>query len=246
MTRSMALRLLCGAWLVPAASLIWIGLATTGLRHVGDSSLAIALGRTQALAVLLAVFTALIGANVCVRHPRPLRPARGDRSGLWLLGHGAALSLAAPALLLGAVAESLAPLLWPLAAVAGFAAGLGVPRALLRIPGVWSGPLAALSVGVTFQVTIGWLHLIHPAALASPVLIAEGVVLAWAAASAARVEPFMALAPVPLELPSPLLASVAEQEPAPPVERVERVASRSGFVCSPPASRSFAEPLAGP
>ncbi|MEL6984185.1 MAG: hypothetical protein AAFO29_17295, partial [Actinomycetota bacterium] len=68
------MRILCGVWLVPAASLIWIGLAATDVRRASEASQVIALGRTQATAVLLAIFTVLIGACVFIRQLDDQRP----------------------------------------------------------------------------------------------------------------------------------------------------------------------------
>ena len=65
----------------------------------------------------------------------------------------------------------------------GFWAGLALPRWLTRCPGLWSGPVAALAVGMAFQLTVGWLHLADPAAMSSPIPLAEGLILAWAAAA---------------------------------------------------------------
>jgi hypothetical protein len=235
----MVLRLLCGAWLVPATSLIWIGLATAGLRTISEASLAEALGRTQAAAVILAVFTLLIGASVFVRQTAPLLPAdesaptdglAGGPSGPWLAVHAVLLLVALPAVPLGLLVASLAPLLWTLAALAGFAGALALPRALLRFPEAWSGPLAALAVGIVFQLTVGWLHVVHPVGVASPVLVAEGLILAWAAASAARVDPFAAANPA--------------TEPVEVVDPAQLATGDGGFsrASAPP---SFAESMAG-
>ena len=230
-TRALVMRMLCGAWLVPAASLIWIGLATTGIRRTSDASQALALGRTQATAIVLAVFTVLIGASVFVRQsaamvdvgvPRP----KGIRS-LWLWSHLIALGVAVPTVLVGAAVETTATTLLPVAALTGFWAGLAIPRALVRHPGAWSGPLAALAVGISFQLTLGWLHVVHPSASPSPVLLIEGLILAWAAASAARVDPF-----------APPAMPVIETGPA------ELVGSTAGFSRAS-AQRSIPEAAVG-
>lgn len=193
------MRLLCGAWLVPAASLIWIGLASTDLRHASDSSQLLALGRTQATAMLLALLTMLIGASVFVRHGagRPDRNRSGDRgapASALLASHGTTAALAVAAAVAGSLAERAAPILYPVAAVFGFWALLALPRVLLRSGDGWTSPLVALGVGISFQLTIGWLHLADPASVLSPVLIVEGLALAWVSASAARVDPFAATA----------------------------------------------------
>ncbi len=238
--RSLVMRLLCGAWLVPAASLIWIGLATTGIRRTSDASEALALGRTQATAIVLAIFTVLVGASVFVRQSPVIdqRPDGADRLPStrplsWAWGHLAGAVVAAPAALLGMAVDDLAPALLPLAALTGFWAGLVVPRALLRHPGSWSEPLAALAVGISFQLTVGWLHLAHPSATGSPLLVAEGLILAWAAASAARVDPF-----------SPTLAPALAPVDAVPTEVVAVPTGAPAFRSSP-AQPSLPEAAVG-
>lgn len=230
------MRMLCGAWLVPATSLIWIGLAATEIRQTGDASHALALGRTQATAIVLAAFTVLTGASAFVRQP-PVADLAGNRDANgsgdagewdtggrpgpalgtpWIWTHLFAAVLAVPTALVGAAVETLAPVLFPVAALGGFWAGLAVARALVRYPGAWSGPLAALAGGISFQLTVGWLHLAHPSATASPILIMEGLILAWAAASAARVDPFAPPALALAERPSAeLVGSTAGFSPGP-------------------------------
>ena len=245
MSRAVALRALSGAWLVPAASLIWVGLATAGLRSVEEGDLALTVGRIQAVSLLLGVFTLLFGASVYVRRAVPVAPAstspgRTDRSPGpgWLAGHVVLLAVVPPLVVLGALVESVATLLWPLAALAAFAGGLVLPRALLRFPEGWSGPMAALATGVVFQLTIGWLHVVHPTGLASPALVAEGLILAWAAASAARVDPFATPAPAPTG------AEAADDTTRPRAEVSSRAAGGPPFsrASAPP---SFAEPAVG-
>lgn len=236
----MVLRILFGAWLLPAASLIWIGLATTGVRETGEASLALALGRTQATSLLLAVFTVLIGASAVVRHRSVLDEAgstpagdaptdppgdqlapassRGPASGdgirlTWLAGHAAAAALALPMAAIAAVGLGRLEVVLPIAAVSALAAGLALPRALLRCRSGRCGPLAALAVAVVFQLSIGWLHVVHPAGMASPLLAVEGVLLAWAATAAARLDPFVEpvppWAPVPPEPVGPATVGLA-------------------------------------
>jgi hypothetical protein len=209
-TRGLTLRMLCGAWLLPAASLVWMGFASTGLREVDDASLALALGRTQALALLLTVLGAPLAATAFLRSPAgeparpprlreepvglglrpPWRPRTGIEAGLGLAGHLICLVLAVSSAAAGVAWPSLSPALFPAAALAGFWAALALPRWLLARPGADAGPLAALVVGIAFQLTVGWLHLAHPGGVASPALVAEGMVLAWAATAAARVDVF--------------------------------------------------------
>lgn len=180
------LRALCAAWLVPAASLIWIGLSSTGLRPVSPTWVETVLGRTQALVVVLAALTILVGASAFVRRCEILGPSDGLS---WLRSHLGAATVAVTCGLVVSLGDTGATVLLPLAACAGFWAGLALPRLLVRFPNLWAGPLAALSMGIAFQLSIGWLHVLHPST-ASPVLIAEGAILAWAAAAAARVDPF--------------------------------------------------------
>lgn len=209
MPQAIWLRMLCGAWLLPAASLIWIGLATTGIREASDASQAMALGRTQATALVLAVFTVLVGASafvrqgVCDQQPADGSvPASSAPSRRWVRSHLLAGVVAIPLAAIGARYASLTPTLLPTAAILGFWAGLALPRRLVRCPGAWSGPLAALGVGMVFQLSIGWLHVANPTGTASPVLVAEGLILAWAAATAARVDPFALPATVPADEPA--------------------------------------------
>ena len=247
-TRGLTLRMLCGAWLLPAASLVWMGFASTGLRQVDDASLALALGRTQALALLLTVLSVPVAATAFLRSPAgepalrpslraetvglglgpPWRPRTGIEAGLGLAGHLICLVLAVSAAAAGVASPSLSPALFPAAALAGLWAALAVPRWLLARPGADTGPLAALLVGVAFQLTVGWLHLAHPGGVASPALVAEGIVLAWAATAAARVEVFPGPHPE---------ASPVERSPLP--AGVGRSVAPAGALSQAPARRSI-------
>ncbi len=240
------MRLLCGVWLVPAASLIWIGLASTDLRHANDSSQLLALGRTQAMAMLLAMLTILIGASVFVRHgaDRSDRSRPGDRcapASVLLASHGTAAALAVAAAVAGLLVDRAAPILYPVAAVLGFWALLALPRVLLRSADGWTSPLVALGVGISFQLTIGWLHLADPASVLSPVLIVEGLVLAWVAASAARVDPFAeaVTGETAVEVEVPVV-----NEPA-PAGLVGSVAPEPTGFAPRPAKPSIPEVMAG-
>jgi len=237
-TRSLVMRVLCGAWLVPAASLIWIGLAATGLREASESSQALALGRTQATALVLALLTVLIGASVFVRQlgdrpPVRIEPQDDGRSQSmsWIWSHGAAGLVAIVAAAIASAAEREAVILFSVAACCGLWAALVVPRVLLRHVDGWSSPLSALvalAAGISFQLTIGWLHLANPTASLAPGLVAEGLALAWVAASAARIDPFGQMAqaaersevvvvvePVPSERVASAGTSPTEFSPAP-------------------------------
>lgn len=235
------MRALCGAWLVPAASLIWIGLAATEVREASEASQAVALGRTQATTILLAVFTVLIGACVFIRQLDDQRPvshgtaptptvtgpsrsgARGRRSGTTRLAcsHGVAAVLAVVVALTGSAAasETMAAFLVPAAAGLGFWATLVLPRVLVRLVGGWSSPLVVLAAAVGFQLTVGWLHLFNPTATLAPALIVEGLALAWVAASAARVDPFVTIAP---PIPAAEIAVAADGSVAPEPAAVAR------------------------
>jgi hypothetical protein len=182
---SLLLRMLFGAWLFPAAGLIWIGFASIGLRPAPPGSLDAALGRTQAVAVALVVLTVPVLISAVVRSAPTLRVERPDLSVTGAAGLVAVLAVAAAGL-----APDLAPTALPLAAVAGFAALAWPARWIVELPLAAAGPLAALAVGVAFQLTIGWLHVAQPGGVGSAAVVFEGMALAWAAAAAARLDPF--------------------------------------------------------
>lgn len=237
----MVLRVLMGAWLIPAVALMWIGLATTGLRSIDSASLGLALGRTQASVVLLTVFTVLTGASTFVRRPQLVAGDEGsvaDRGWSWLGLHLLAASTAVFLAGAGKGAQSLAPTLWPLAALCGFAGGLALPRALVRLSCPWAAPVAALAAGMVFQLTVGWLHVVHPAGMASPALIVEGLILAWAAVSASRSELGIGTSASSV---SSVAAAPAIARPGP--DRAIDMAV-PGFG-PPPAPPSFVEPVVG-
>ncbi len=244
------MRVLCGAWLVPAASLIWIGLAAAGLREASASSQSLALGRTQATALVLALLTVLIGASVFVRQLGELQPTRTGadldrRSGTtmsWTWSHGVAGLGAIVVAVTGSTVERGTVVLFPIAACCGLWAALVVPRALLRLVDGWSSPLiaqAALAAGISFQLTIGWLHLVSPTATLAPSLVVEGLLLAWFAASAARIDPFGRKAEV---AESSDLVVVVETAPA---DRVTPVAPSPADFSPAPARPSIPEAAVG-
>ncbi len=192
------LRVLCGAWLVIAASLIWSGLASLGLRSVDDHSLSLAIGRSQACALLLAIVTLLVGASVCARSATKLVDARPEAGPLvagmgrrWFspvsFVHLGALALAAATVFVGQIHDPAASVLLPVAAVSAFSGMLILPRWLLAWPYPWAAPSALLALAISSQLTVGWLHVLHPTSWASPVMLVEGLVMALAAASTARV-----------------------------------------------------------
>jgi hypothetical protein len=102
-----------------------------------------------------------------------------------------------------------------------------------------------LAAGVGFQLTVGWLHLANPTAALAPALIAEGLVLAWVAASAARVDPF-AVAPV---VASPGVSPVGNGEPvvleAAPAARSSAVGTDPAGFATRPAKPSIPEAMVG-
>lgn len=262
------MRILCGTWLVPAASLIWIGLAATEVRQASEASQTMALGRTQATAILLALFTVLIGACVFIRQLDDQRLANGSTATLgqpptfdatggrpaaarWAASHVLAAVVALAAALAGSIATSpgVAAILMPVAAGLGFWASLVFPRFLVRHVGGWSSPLVVLAAGVGFQLTVGWLHLANPTAQLAPALIAEGLVLAWVAASAARMDPFAA---IPVTIPA--TGAVGQRtvtgdgsmatEPAPAALAASVAADQTGFAPRP-ATPSIPEAMVG-
>lgn len=190
-----AIRLLCWSWIVPAVMLVWAGLAATGFRGGGDHGVAMALARTQAVAVLLAIFTPVVGLIWALRTwdhlPGPAQATEADRDGLrnvfvGPIGHLVA-AVVAGATLIGAIARhDLSVPLTVVAATAGCYACLIVPRTVLRAPVPSSFHLAMFNTAIIGQVTFGWLHLLHPAGKTNSLLIAEGLALAWAATAAGR------------------------------------------------------------
>lgn len=180
---------LCVAWLYPAVSLVWSGFASIGLRTADDGEIAASLDRAQAIAVLLAIFTMLVGGIWAVRTweylpVSALTRKRGHLTGP--IGHLLAIPVALGAALGAAIIESLAMPLATVAGAAGCYAGLLLPRWLLRAPLGRAFPIAAFSAVVMFQITLGWMHVLTPSASTSALLIVEGLGLAWAAVAAAR------------------------------------------------------------
>ncbi len=187
---STIMRLLCLAWLGPAVSLLWIGFATVGIRTASRRELDLALDRIQAAAVLLALFGWLMGLLWSLRTLEYLPSARRIGSGSWLggpIGHGVAAIVSMITGLAATVGDRVDTALVSVAVIAGFYALLFVTRWLLRIPLDPAMPLALLSVGAAFQVTVGWLHVLHPTGALAPLLVVEGVAMAWMALAASRV-----------------------------------------------------------
>lgn len=188
MNCSVGLQSFCVAWIVPAVALAWTGLGAVGLRVADDAAVAVAIDRIQALTVLLAIFTVIVGAIWAVR-TWGRAPSLG--SGRRLLPGGSvhlvALLVALIAICGATAAPELADALTPIAAVSAFCAGLVLPRLLLLAPIGQTVPAVTLATVVTYQLTMGWLHSIYPTAGLSWLLVVEGLLLAWAATAAARV-----------------------------------------------------------
>jgi hypothetical protein len=183
---------LCIAWLYPAISLVWIGFAPAGLRSSDDAAIAAALNGAQAIAVLLTIFTVLIGGIWALRTweylPAGELTSTGRRS-IGPFGHAAAAPVVVVATVAAIVIGRGAPLFGAaslLAVISGCYAGLLLPRWLLRAPLDRAFPVAAFSAAMIFQVTIGWLHVLRPRGQLAPLLLVEGLILSWAAIAAAR------------------------------------------------------------
>ncbi|MGI9594822.1 MAG: hypothetical protein ACR2QK_01600 [Acidimicrobiales bacterium] len=196
LTCSVVMRMVCLAWLAPATSLVWIGFASIGIRTASKRELDLALDRVQAMAVLLAIFGCLIGLVWALRTIEYLpSPARiGAESRLFRpAGHAVALATGLVILLFASLTEVTDPAGRSGTTLLAVAAGLGchglsfVTRWLLRAPLDPSLPLALLSLGAAFQVTVGWLHVLHPTGILAPLLVIEGLVMAWTSVAAARV-----------------------------------------------------------
>ncbi|MEL6985052.1 MAG: hypothetical protein AAFO29_21655, partial [Actinomycetota bacterium] len=191
----------------------------------------------------LAIFTVLIGACVFIRQlddQRPVSPGATptrtpggrSRSTRWACGHGAAGVAAVAIALTGwaAASETMAAILAPAAAGLGFWAALVVPRLLVRLVGGWSSPLVVLAAAIGFQLTVGWLHLTNPTAALAPALIVEGLVLAWVAASAARVDPFVTIpTPIPAAELAAATGAAVVPEPASAARTAPATPDPAGF-----------------
>ncbi len=173
-TCASVVRLVAFLWMVPASLVLVAGVRIIFDRPPSPVATAyVELGR--ATAVLLAAFTLLIVGIWLVRSERPL-PSLGALTGSWMsaAGHLRFATLSAVALLAVPVAEpaDMSLLLASLAALAGFVAGLMLPRWIVRIaadggpasmrlgwqqdrPVVCAAVLATL---IVFEVTVGWWH----------------------------------------------------------------------------------------
>lgn len=189
-TCSTAMRLLCLTWIVPAVSLVWIGFASVGLRNVEDAHLVRSLERVQAGATMLTIFGCLIGLIWALRTMDYLPAMRRIGSGSRLRGpisHLAAALLGVTTGLVATTGSTPRPGVTIVAVVSGLYAVSLVARWVLRSPLDPSLPLALLSLAAGFQLTVGWLHVMYPDGRLAPLLVVEGLALAWIALAAARV-----------------------------------------------------------
>ncbi|MGH1491252.1 MAG: hypothetical protein ACRBK7_17955 [Acidimicrobiales bacterium] len=86
----------------------------------------------------------------------------------------------------GSEFESAPPVLLAVAAISGFYACSLAGRWVLHAPITAAFQLAMLVFGASFQATVGWLHRANPTGALAPVLVVEGLVLAWMSVSAGR------------------------------------------------------------
>lgn len=235
LTCSTAMRIVCLAWTVPGVALVWIGFASIGLRSVDDRDLSSSLDGVVAVSVLLAIFGCLIGLLWVLRTMDHIPAISRVGSGslvTGLPGHLAAGVVAMAAGLLVTVGDRPHPVAVAVAVTAGFYTLLVVARWVLLTCVDPAAPLAALSVGIAYQLTIGWVHVLHPTGVLAPLLVVEGLALAWASLAAARVVAAMALAGV---------------TPAPDIAAVDVAGDQSlgGLISQAPAQRSLPGPVVG-
>lgn len=196
-------RMVAFLWTVPASLVL-----VAGLRIIFDrppSAVATTyVDVSRAATVLLAAFTLLIGAIWLVRSNRTL-PSLGELTGTWMnaSGHLRFASLSGVALVAALASEphGLSLILATVAALAGFIAGLVLPRWIIRIA-VADNPsavrigwerdravvcAAVLATLIVFEVTLGWWHSMVMADGASVpsgvVAIVRGVALTAAVAA---------------------------------------------------------------
>lgn len=189
-TYSTTVQALCLSWMIPAIGLVWTGFATIGLRSISAAELAGGLERIQAVVVMLAIFTMPIGCIWALRTWPSIEGLRavGGRRPIARPGmHAVSLAVAAVALLGMQLTGWGSGPFAIVASAAGFHAALLLARWLQHAPVDRTFPLVALSVGACFQATIGWQHILNPNSMLAPLLVIEGLGLAWAAIAAARV-----------------------------------------------------------
>ena len=213
----MVMRLLCVAWLGPAVALVWIGFGSIGVRSIPPGELDMALDRVQAAAILLALFSTLIGLLWALRTMDYLPTASRVGTGSAIFGrssHAAAAALSLLACPFATAGGLVAGVAAVIASFAGFYALSFVARWLLLAPVEHAFPLATLAAGAAFQVTVGWLHVLHPTGPLAPLLVVEGLVLAWTAVAAARIVD-VADSPVPATVAAGDIATVETVSQAP-------------------------------
>lgn len=180
---------MCIAWLYPAVSLVWAGSGTLGLWSMSEADVRATLDRAQAVAVLLAIFTVLVGGIWAVRAWPYLPTSAFSRTrSRWNgpLAHGVAVPVAVAAALACLAADGRVVPLMALAGAAGCFAGLIIPRWLLQAPLPHATPLAGFSAAIVTQVTLGWLPVLNPNGFQAVIVVVNGLVLAWAAVVGAR------------------------------------------------------------
>ncbi len=190
LTCSTAMRMVCLSWIIPGVALVWIGFASVGLRSVDERDLSRSLDGVEAVSVLLAIFGCLIGLLWVLRTMDHIPAASRIGSGstlTGLAGHAATAVVAVAAGLLVAVGDRPHPVAIVLVVGAAFYTLLVVARWVLLTSIASAVPLALLSVGIAYQLTVGWLHVLHPTGILAPLLVVEGLALAWASLAAARV-----------------------------------------------------------
>lgn len=190
-------RLVCLAWLIPAVSMVWVGFGAIGLRPIDRPSFDAAFDRIQAVAILLTIFGNLIGLIWALRvwaYLPAIERTRAASGRFGPMSHVGSGLVMLSALLLAGIQPSARPVLLTLAALSGFHALSFIGRWLLRAPIMSPFPIAMLAFGSVFQVTIGWLHGAESAAFLAPLLVVEGLLLAWMAVAAAKAVAHTALA----------------------------------------------------
>lgn len=182
------MKALCGLWLIPGVALTWIGFVSMGLRRAENANPLRSLEQVQAMTVVLAIFTAVIGMMWAVRiidHMPDHTPRMVKPSGRACAVHLGAGAVAVAAFVIGRLTGDGG--LWiGLAAIAGFVAGLGLLRPLSAAPVGRPRTLVAFGAATIFQLTIGWLHLLDPAGRLAMTTVAAGLILAWTATAAVR------------------------------------------------------------
>lgn len=173
-TCASVVRMVAFLWALPASLVLVVGVRIIFDRPPSPVATEY-LDLSRAAAVLLAAFTLLIGGIWLVRSNRTL-PSLEDLNGTWMnvAGHLRFAALSAAALVAALVTEpgDVSLILASVAALAGFIAGLVLPRWIIRIAVPdgraavregWQGDraivcAAALATLIAFEVTVGWWH----------------------------------------------------------------------------------------